>query len=406
MGHSDWTPPSSPAFRPGRHSPGHFGEPQVHNSYNRTYVRLLQATCDAAAVNPTAQRSQRSSMLRGMESREATQVCADALLKGRRTVCLACPEHDDQRPSLLVVLETGMAHCLAGCREGRWYPLRAFYPEAKMTMGAGSKGSGGVQCRPHVPSSSRRGQELLAVLHYLVDTEEALRTAGGHTRLEGEVGNWLSSRGLVPARVAHWVFRFDRALEDRLVARFGMEYLQQGGLFGPSGRPLAGAGRRALLVGRGVDGNPVGVQVASTSDRAREKAKYLSPGGASPAPFGLDTVSGRSCIVVTEGIVDALSVLQDGLWRGEKQVLFPDSERVGVVGICGVGVPVAPTLKQVLKLAPKASFVVATDPDPAGEQAAVRIRDLLIRVGGRRVLRWRGEDDVNECMRRRLLASA
>ncbi len=327
-----------------------------------------------------------------MDAYDVQAVIRKAVASGQRTVCVTCPDHDDEHPSLLVTIETGMAHCLAGCRDGRWFPISAFYSEI------------GIPTKKVLTTSRPRTQgerDLREVLAYLVSTEESLRVAGGHLRYGNEVLGWLHQRGLSPEIVSPWVFDLSARVEKRIRARFGDELLRSAGLLG-SNKPIFGKGRQALLVCRDERGRPIGAQIAATTQFARDRAKYLSPGGITPVPFGLDTVPQRNHIVITEGIVDALSVIQDGVWKGDELVIPSDPTKVGVVGICGVAAPIAGALRRVVRLAaPGARFIVATDPDVAGDAAAKRIRSLLLREGVRLVSRWRDGDDLNACLCRR-----
>ena len=323
-------------------------------------------------------------------------VIASARARGARTVCVLCPDHNDHRPSLLVSLRTMRARCYALCRGGGWFPLSDFYDGLSMAADEPHR----AVPRPRIHQSQRE-RAFRCVMQYLVSTESQLRVAGASTRLDGECGNWLTQRGLDAECVAPWVFSLSSDVERRLRARFGEDVLKMSGLVANSGRAIFGPGHRALLVCRGERGDVIGAQIAATTVAGRSWAKYASPAGIPPAPFGLDTVSGKALVVVAEGIVDALSVIQEGIWTHDGDHIPPHS--LGVVGLCGVGAPISQALRTAVRLAaPGAKFVVAMDPDDAGDRAASLIRSELALRGVRSVARWRGAGDLNAEMLRRL----
>jgi hypothetical protein len=305
-------------------------------------------------------------------------------------VPLHCPLHDDRRESLLVWVDTLVAKCLAGCNGGRMLPINAFYDGIAI-----EKTGNAPSIAQRRNAVTRCQQDLRAVLGYIVSTEEALRQAGNRSRIDGEVAVWLESRGLSAEIVSRWVFCGSDGLEMRLRGRFGERMLTSAGLLSSTGRVLFGPGRRPSLVCRDPAGAPVWAQLAATTAHGRVRAKYLSPGVVPVEPFGLDTVAGKRTVVVTEGIVDALTVLQYGEWDGDG-VHTPAAE-IGVVGLCGVAAPMSRAMSLAVRLAGRgARYVVATDPDAAGDGAADRIFRELHKLGAKNCCRWRLAGDLNE----------
>lgn len=324
-------------------------------------------------------------------SEEAQARILQARAGGRRSVPVHCPLHDDRRESLLVYVDTLVAKCLAGCNGAQPLPISAFYDGIAIEK-TGNAPS--IAQRRNVVT--RCQQDLRAVLGYIVSTEEALRQAGNRSRLDGEVAAWLESRGLSAKIVSRWVFCGSDGLEMRLRGRFGERMLTSAGLLSSTGRMLFGPGRRPILVCRDQTGAPVWAQMAATTEYGRARAKYLSPGVVPVEPFGLDTLVGKRTVVITEGIVDALTVLQYGEWGGDG-VHTPAAE-IGVVGLCGVSEALMVRAMSVaVRVAGRgARYVVATDPDAAGDGAADRTLRELHKLGVKNCSRWRLAGDLNE----------
>ena len=315
---------------------------------------------------------------------------------GRRYAMAHCTKHADATSSLMVFVD-GWAKCLAGCFQQRQRPLTDFYPEVGGVVATSTRTHEEQQAL--FEDRETRVKSLTAVLSWLLDREQVLRDAIGSTHIGGETAWWLTSRGLDPSAVYRWVVDGTDASARALHARFDDHVLVKAGLLSEeSGKLCFGPGRRALLIYRDSAGAPTWMQAAATVSRDRLVGpKYRNPSGTPPAVFGADTVANKAVVVVCEGAVDALSVLQHGV--GAAGLPSVPVDQVGAVAFPGVGNVSTQAVQAVVELAPKAEYLVATDPDPAGDRAAVRIGAILARKGVS-YRRWRpAGGDINDTLR-------
>ena len=319
--------------------------------------------------------------------------------RGRRYTSVACTLHADGTPSLCIDLMSGRAKCRANCLGGSWHPLGRFYPNLPGGTFADRPPAAAV---PRLlPDSSAADLALQRVLSSITDREDLLRQVGGRTRITGEAAEWLASRALDPARCLPWLYEASDAVARVLRHRWPRNVLAHAGLVGPQGRLIVGGRRRLLLVYRELRGSstvPVWAQAVWTGDRSDMRGpKYRSPTGTSRRVFGLDTIAGKPVVVLTEGVIDALSVLH----FAKIPEIGVSGADAGVVGFAGVsGGITAPRLRSIVETAaPHAHVVVAFDADPAGDQAAADALRILkmLKVPASR---WRPEgNDLNDDLR-------
>lgn len=308
-----------------------------------------------------------------------------------------CTKHADATSSLMVFVD-GWAKCMAGCFEQKQRPLADFYPEVAGVVVAATRTRSEQQAL--FEDRTGRVKSLTAVLSWVLDREQVLRDAIGGAHIGGETAWWLKSRGLVPDDVARWVVDGTDGLGRALHTRFDEHVLVRAGLLSEeTGKLCFGPNRRALLIYRDSSGSPVWMQAAATISRDRLIGpKYRNPSGVPPAPFGADTVAGKAIVVICEGVVDALTILQDGVEAAG--VADVGVDHVGALAFPGVATVSPQSVEAVTSLAPNADYLVATDPDPAGDRAAVRIGAILDEIGVSH-RRWRPVGgDLNDTLKR------
>jgi hypothetical protein len=317
---------------------------------------------------------------------------AAARAAGKEKVLLPCPGHDDRHPSFVVSTTKPIGLCYARCHGTKWVPITKFLPQIDLSIwgedaGAAKRGGGPGAVRSH-----RANVLLKEALALLVSTEDALRRGSSSLRLPEEALAWIRSRGLRPRAVAPWVYHVGRFQRELLRLSYAPSELEEAGLFA-RGRWFFEGGV-ALLVARDEHGRPTWCQLVSR--RRSSGAKYLSPrGSALGTPFGLDTLRDARSVVLAEGVVDALSVVDAHGIPGGPRLPGP----VGVLGVAGVH-QWRPGVAELVAKTKATKVVVAFDADDAGQQAAERAMRDLRRVGVRaqRFSPTGGAKDLNDLL--------
>lgn len=315
----------------------------------------------------------------------------------RSVVPLLCPLHADSRPSLLVASRHQRIRCAAGCFGGQWVdPLTLFMAmgvdrQEAVRLVASSRHGRPAAAVPRVASRMAAASDphriaLGRVVGFLDRRTRAREKVLGPSHWDPAVVSWAAERGFDLGAVGTWLAEFDSPARRALRAHFPRETLVMAGLCYDSGRWTAGPEWGVLFVYRDRAGTPVWTQAVALEAEARARCKYKNPIGISPVAFGCDTVTDATrVVVVTEGVTDALSVLQHQEYPSTSGRLSRALGRVGAIGLAGVE---QRSTEWLGLLSRRHQVLVAFDPDDAGDAGAERLLSLL-KKRGLAARRWR-----------------
>lgn len=322
----------------------------------------------------------------------------------RSVVTLLCPLHADSRPSLLVASRHQRIKCAAGCFGGQWIdPLTLFLAmgvDRKDAVGlaarssAGGPGSVGPRISSGRVTATDASREALARVLGFLDRRTRMRDKVlGASHWDPAVASWARARGYDLDVVGPWLAELDGPARRALRARFPRESLVLAGLCYENGRWAVGPAYGLCFVYRGRSGAPMWTQAVALTADARARCKYKNPIGIAPVAFGCDTVTDATrVVVVTEGVTDALSVLQHQEYPSTGGRLCRAPGRVGVIGLAGVEQRSTDWLGLLTR---RHQVLVAFDRDDAGDAGAERLLALLEKRG-LSARRWRPDGgDLN-----------
>jgi DNA primase len=268
-----------------------------------------------------------------------------------------CPIHEDGLASFNIYLDTNTFHCF-GC--GNSGDVIKF---VELVNGVDFKGAVDILCGNNVEYTQVVKREIRKERKFdLTFTKEVFKFILSRTQYisKSPALEYLIARGINYDTIKRMDLRYindSNSLDRQLSSTFDMDDLKRVHLYNDSGKFVLHYHK--LLFPYFYKDEPVFMQ-GRVIEKKDDYPSYMNIGETVPYPYNIDSVKGDICTIISEGVMDALTLMQE----------YPDVASIAVPGVHHMK-------KEWIDMLRGRTVIVVFDNDIAGYNGKISIKEKL-----------------------------